>query len=213
MRRCKTSHREGPRGCKSNQRLDWTLAASANQISTVLCHNVPSITAVTEIGKGKKNNEQKQRAQMENHWRHIHQARLHRQIFENDTSCPAWICLTGTDYLLGPARWFHVHDLAHACIHNDAQFACLKWENNEPQCVSIKFISCTVPQAVGRWGPPPCTYFHKSSCVMTLPRCKWTRWGQRTEWLDWWRPFLVRKKPNKKTCGPCGNTVFGFKRK
>lgn len=93
-------------------------------------------------------------------------------------------------------------------LHTQWCTICLKWENNKPQGISIKFISCTVPQAVGRWGPPLCSYFRKSSCVMTLPRCKWTRWGQRTERLDWWRPFLVRKKQNKKTWGPCGNTVL-----
>lgn len=100
------------------------------------------------------------------------------------------------DYLLAGGSWFHMHDLArtHARLHTQWRAICLKWENNEPQGVSIKFISCTVPQVGGRWGPPLCTYFHKSSCVMTLPRCKWTGWGQQTERLDWWRPFLEGKK-------------------
>lgn len=48
-----TSHRKRPGGWESNQRLERTNAASANQISTALCHNVLSFTTVTEIEKGK----------------------------------------------------------------------------------------------------------------------------------------------------------------
>lgn len=80
----------------------------------------------------------------------------------------------------------------HTRLNTQWHTICLKWENNEAQGVSIKFISCTVPQTVGRWEH---TYFHQSSCVMTLPWCKWTGGGQRTERLDWWWPVLVRTPP------------------
>lgn len=139
---------------------------------------------------------------MENHRHHFHQARLHQRIFENDA-----LTLFESASLPWTIRWRWVAGstctIRHTRLHTQWRTICLKWENNEPQGISMKFISCTVPQAAGRWGPPLCTYFHKSSCVMTLPRCKWTGWGQRTERLDWWRPFLVRKKTKqtKTTCG------------
>lgn len=85
----------------------------------------------------------------------------------------------------------------HARLRAQRRAICLKWENNEAQGVSIKFISCTVPQAVGRWGPPLCTYFHKSDSVMTLPQCKWTVWGAANQGTWLMEAFLGAKKKQK----------------